>query len=213
MEDDHLKKYLFECFDWTFFPANYDIKIEIESENISCFEVFGTPDAKRVREYNDFTKEQQGKYTVTKYKSSFPSELKYAKGEVLTHGGLIIVKIVPSKVQPAFLAQIKLSYRTNQGESRQQFYTVKYELPGEQFYSEEALREALDAYFFVSEMKFVLERAAKSKPEDNESKWRKTAEALQGLKQLAPPTKKEDVQKIIDIVEARAKHKPEHDEF
>lgn len=49
-----MKKYLFDNFDYTFFPSNYDVRIELESDNIACFEVFGTPDSKRVKEYNNF---------------------------------------------------------------------------------------------------------------------------------------------------------------
>ncbi len=48
-EVDDLKKYLFENFNFTFFPANYDIQIELlDNKNVQSIEVFGTVDSKRV---------------------------------------------------------------------------------------------------------------------------------------------------------------------
>lgn len=200
VEDEHLKKYLFECFDYTFFPANYDVRIELESTNVACFQVFGTPDSKRVAEYNNFAAKGAGKYTVTQYKSSFPSELEYKDGQVLTHGGLILVKVTPREPQSSFKAHVRLSYRTYRGEERHQDYPVSYELPSqEQFYSEECLAEAMRAYYFVSEMKHILEQAEHAESrEQNDSK--KTLEALEGLKALAPESKKGEVDKLIGIV-------------
>jgi len=126
VEDDHLKKYLFENFDYTFFPSNYDIKLEIESDNIACFEVFGTTDAKRVGEYNNFAAKGINQYTITHCKSSFPSELEYKDGQVLTHGGLILIKLIPKTSEDFFKANIKLSYKTYKNEPKQQSYPVSY---------------------------------------------------------------------------------------
>lgn len=53
-EDADLKHYLFENFDYTFFPSAYDIAIEIESDSVSAIEVFGTPDRQKVAEYNEY---------------------------------------------------------------------------------------------------------------------------------------------------------------
>lgn len=93
IEDEDLKKYLFENFDYTFFPSNYDIEIGLESDNVAFFEVFGTTDKDKVKDYNNFSKKGNSHFTVTKTKCSFPSELEYKDGQVLTHGGLILVKI------------------------------------------------------------------------------------------------------------------------
>ena len=59
METDDLKKYLFENFDWTFFPSSYDIQLKLKSDNVKMFEVFGTPDEKDVNSYNNFAKKGQ----------------------------------------------------------------------------------------------------------------------------------------------------------
>jgi len=45
VKDEDLKKYLFENFDWTFFPSSHNIELKLKSENVKTFEVFGTPDA------------------------------------------------------------------------------------------------------------------------------------------------------------------------
>ena len=53
-EVEDLKKYLFENFNFTFFPSNYNIQIDlVENKNVQSIEVFGTVDSKRVREYNN----------------------------------------------------------------------------------------------------------------------------------------------------------------
>lgn len=53
-EVEDLKKYLFENFNFTFFPSNYNIQIDlIENKNVQSIEVYGTVDSKRVREYNN----------------------------------------------------------------------------------------------------------------------------------------------------------------
>lgn len=56
VETDDLKKYLFENFDWTFFPSTYDMEITLCSDNVKFFEVFGSPDADKVKTYNNFAK-------------------------------------------------------------------------------------------------------------------------------------------------------------
>jgi len=69
-----LKKYLFENFSFTFFPANYDIQIElIENKNVKSIEVFGTPDAKKVNQYNGYFKQLNENVVITKTQTSFPS--------------------------------------------------------------------------------------------------------------------------------------------
>jgi hypothetical protein len=105
--------------------------LEIESDNIACFEVFGTPDSKRLSEYNNFAGTGIYHYVISQYKSSFPSELEYKNGQVLTHGGLILLKIIPRKPQNFFKANIKLSYKTYRNEPMLQSYPVSYELPNQ----------------------------------------------------------------------------------
>ena len=73
MEESDLQKYLFDHFDWTFFPSAYDVEILLESDNVKVFEVFGTPDSARAKTYNNFAQKGLKEYTITKYPSSFPS--------------------------------------------------------------------------------------------------------------------------------------------
>lgn len=90
-----LKKYLYENFDWTFFPSSFNIEIKLKSKNVKIFEVFGTPDSKDVNSYNDFAKKGTDSYIITKIPTSFPSELLVEGGIVKTVGGLILVKLSP----------------------------------------------------------------------------------------------------------------------
>jgi hypothetical protein len=89
-----LKKYLFENFDWTFFPSSHNIQLKLKSNNVRIFEVFGSPDSEKVNTYNDFSK-KNSEYTIAKIPSSFPSELVIENGVVKTVGGLILVKLSP----------------------------------------------------------------------------------------------------------------------
>ena len=74
--EEDILKYLFETFDYTFFPASSAIDISLESENISSIEVFGTPDEIKPLPFE----EEAGKttttgnsLTVTRIESCFPS--------------------------------------------------------------------------------------------------------------------------------------------
>ena len=71
-EIDDLKKYLFENFSFTFFPDTFDIEIGVENDNIKSIDVYGTVDSDKVASYN---LESTNKFTITKSKTSFPSEL------------------------------------------------------------------------------------------------------------------------------------------
>ena len=42
--NEDIMKYLFETFDYTFFPSSSDIVMSLEAENVSGIEVFGTSD-------------------------------------------------------------------------------------------------------------------------------------------------------------------------
>lgn len=109
-----MKKYLFENFSYTFFPSNFDIEICIQGENIKSFEVFGTPDAKRVQEYNQGF--QNDKKVITRTKTSFPSELEIGgDGQIKQFGGLVIVKLNLKEKKESFKAQINLQYQGKNG--------------------------------------------------------------------------------------------------
>lgn len=74
VNQDDIKKYVLETFDFGFFPSANNIQIDIDSTDISSIEVFGTPDSDKVEEYR---KESTlgSLWTVTKMKSCFPSEI------------------------------------------------------------------------------------------------------------------------------------------
>lgn len=187
----------------TFFPSNYGIEIGLESQNIACFEVFGTSDSKKINTYNNFAQKGADKYVITKAESSFPSELEFKGSDILQHGGLILVKLSSKQKQPFFKAKVHVSYEDplHPGQRASKSYDVSYGLPGDQFYSEECLESALRAYYFVSEMKEVIRRI-----NDDESRKGKGAkegfvQAMQGLKTLAPEGKAPEVDKMIKIVE------------
>lgn len=209
IEDDHLKKYMFENFDYTFFPSNYGIQIGVESDNIACFEVFGTTDKKKVNQYNNFAQKGLHQYTITKTECSFPSELEFKGDDIFQHGGLILVKLTSRTQQPSFRAKVTVSYEGPDGPKgprSSKSYDVHYDLPrGEQFYSEECLEQALRAYYFVSEMKEVI-RIANDR-ESNKMPKEKIIETMNGLKTLAPESKLEEVDKMIKIVQGWDSHK------
>lgn len=75
VETSDLKKYLFENFDWTFFPSAFHMQISIETPDIKFFKVYGTSDASKVNEYNNFAVKGNSKYIITKTETCFPSEL------------------------------------------------------------------------------------------------------------------------------------------
>jgi Mg-chelatase subunit ChlD len=45
VETSDLNKYLFENFDFTFFPCAYDIEVTLESNDVKFFNVYGTSDS------------------------------------------------------------------------------------------------------------------------------------------------------------------------
>ena len=70
-------------------------------------------------------------FTVTKTKTSFPSELEISsEGVVKTYGGLILVKLnLKNRNVPAFNATIHLKYRSSDGHEHNDTYNVHYEAP------------------------------------------------------------------------------------
>lgn len=67
-------------------------------------------------------------FTVTKTKTSFPSELEISsEGVVKTYGGLILVKLnLKNRNVPAFNAAIHLKYRSSDGHENNDTYNVHY---------------------------------------------------------------------------------------
>jgi hypothetical protein len=75
VNQEDIKKYVFETFDFGFFPSAYDVNITLTCDDIQSFEVFGAPDSDKVLDYNNHFKENSKNYVITKVKSTFPSEI------------------------------------------------------------------------------------------------------------------------------------------
>ena len=73
-----------------------------------------------------------------------------------------MIKLNRKSKNPLFEGTISLNYDDTEGNHHQQKYPFKYEFhPEEQFFSDETLRTALEAYTFVSEIKTLLEASKK----------------------------------------------------
>lgn len=54
-------------------------------------EVFGTPDSKQVKLYNQSS--EKDSFVITEMGTSFPSDISIKEGEMHTFGGLILIKL------------------------------------------------------------------------------------------------------------------------
>ena len=70
-------------------------------------------------------------WTVTKIKSSFPSEIEVHGGDMFTVGGLILVKIKRNSKEPVFSGKIHLKYEDQEGIVYSHLYPIKFEFPPE----------------------------------------------------------------------------------
>ena len=96
--------------------------------------------------------------TISRMNSSFPSEIEIINGKVHTFGGLILLKLKRKSKLPYFRGTVNFEYDDSHGQHYKQEYKIDYEFhPEEQFFSEENLLTALQAYTFVSEMRELLE--------------------------------------------------------
>lgn len=138
-ETPDLRKYLFENFDFTFFPSANDIVIRVASPQIASFEVFGSSDSDKVRDYNG-SFEAKGPYTITRTTTSFPSELEVSMdGNVKMSGGLILIKLKLKEPAARFEGLVSLEYKnvTAAGETPMaDEYPICFDGPEqEQYYS------------------------------------------------------------------------------
>lgn len=144
VNENDIKKYVFETFDFGFFPSAFDVGIILQSQDLIKFEAYGTPDSQRVSEYNHSFIEPADAFLVTKVKSIFPSEIEIVGDRIFTLGGLILLKLKRKTNQPFFKGAVKLEYRDVYGELFQQIYELDFSFPpNEQFYSDDSLREAI----------------------------------------------------------------------
>lgn len=66
-------KYIFHTFDFGFFPVAHDIELDIASDDIESFKVYGSTDSEDVPKYNKGFTEKQTKFVISRMKSVFPS--------------------------------------------------------------------------------------------------------------------------------------------
>ena len=129
MEQSDLIKYLFENFDYTFFPCAYDIEVSLESEDVKFFNVYGTADSDQVKTYNNFVMKGNKKFIITKTKTCFPSELEIKGGVIHMHGGLILVELSSQPNMKSFTGKLTVSAKTIRKEVEEQHFDLKYEFP------------------------------------------------------------------------------------
>ena len=163
VNQDDIKKYIFENFNFAYFPSAFNLNISLQSEDVTSFKVFGSTDASDVNSYNNNFTQETSNFTISKMKSSFPSEIEIINNRVHNYGGLILVKLKRKSKNSFFEGTIRLEYDDSTGKHHCQNYILKYEFhPDEQFLSDETLHSALEAFTFVSEMKSLLEDNKKS---------------------------------------------------
>ena len=78
--EEDILKYLFETFDYTFFPSCYDAVISLESYDVASVQVFGTPDEiKSDLPYGEGSTTNGNSFTLTQLQCCFPSEIEIDK--------------------------------------------------------------------------------------------------------------------------------------
>ena len=199
-KDEDLKKYLFENFDYTFFPANYDLQIELESDSITDIKVFGSPDSDNVQEYNK--SRQKGSFIVAKIGTSFPSDISIKEGVMHTFGGLILIKLSNSSETEHFKVKVNITCKDLQMKEIKKSYDISYHIPvKEQFFSEESVQEALDSYQYVSEIKALLKEVNQATEEkERKERW---MGSLSMLEKVCPKSKAEELEKLAEIIKKR----------
>ena len=79
-------------------------------------------------------------------------------------------------------------------------YPFRYESPiNEQFYSAECLREAMDGFFYVDEIKRMLEHIEKNGIEDKKENY---LESLEKMKGRVPKSKEKELTDMIKTMKA-----------
>lgn len=105
VNEGDIKRYVFEEFDFSFFPSAYNLEIGIVSKDIAS-----VPDSDRVAEYNGGFLSPRESYEITRTKTSFPSAVEVHGGTVFTFGGLILLKLRRFSKEGSFAAQVRVAY-------------------------------------------------------------------------------------------------------
>ena len=187
VNEEDLMKYIFHTFDFGFFPAAHDIELNIKANNLKSFQVYGSTDADQVSDYNDGFVGEASEFVISRMKSVFPSEISIKNGDVLTVGGLVLLKLKTIEQKTAFEGEITLNYKVIKGETITQKYPFTFNAPiNEQYMSEECLYEAIEGYVFTSEVKNILEEGKdKTHKEDLE----RFLPGLEDLQKICPKDK------------------------
>lgn len=85
---------------------------------------------------NNFAIKGDGKYTITRTKTCFPSELEIKEGVIHMHGGLILLELSPQPHLKKFTATITVTAKDIHHKQQTETFNVAYDLPeGEQFFT------------------------------------------------------------------------------
>lgn len=115
-ENTDLQKYLVDNFDYTFFPLAYNIQIQLNTQNLLTFDIFGTPDSKEVHSYGNPAIKNKTNFVLTKMESAFPSDLTVDKdGFHVTQGGLILLRYQQKELTSSFKGELVMTYETLSG--------------------------------------------------------------------------------------------------
>ena len=187
VNEEDLMKYIFHTFDFGFFPVAHDIELSIKVNNLKSFQVYGSTEADQVSYYNDGFVGEASEFVISRMKSAFPSEISIKNGDVLTVGGLVLLKLKTIEQKTAFEGEITLNYKVIKGETITQKYPFTFNAPiNEQYMSEECLYEAIEGYVFTSEVKNILEEGkGKTHKEDLE----RFLPGLEDLQKICPKDK------------------------
>jgi hypothetical protein len=94
-----------------------------------------------------------------------------------------------------FSAVVYLTYTDTEGQSHKDSYEVLYKLPcKEQFFTDELLYETMQAYYFVSELKHIID--SQKRGYDKE----RYLISLEGLKGIGPKQRQDELAKVINVV-------------
>ena len=151
VNEEDLMKYIFHTFDFGFFPVAHDIELAISAKNLKSFQVYGSTDADQVSDYNNGFAGEATEFVISRMKSVFPSEISIKDGNVLTVGGLVLLKLKTVEQRTEFEGKITLNYKVPNGKTSTQKYPFSFKAPfNEQYMSEECLYEAIEGYAFTS---------------------------------------------------------------
>lgn len=105
-----------------------------------------------------------------------------AGSDVLTVGGLILVKLKRNTQNPYFRGIIKLSYEDLEQKAYYEEFKVDFEFhPQEQFFSGEELLQAIEGFVFTSELKNILRVSGSLSKAEIYANYAVTLEKLEGI--------------------------------